>query len=107
MSWQGGGKHRGTPTPEFDKMALEGMRFWTAYAKFSCTPSRIAIKTGRHCDVTGIEERGLEYCPVSANAGGFTAFYTRTCRSLIVCEGQELAVPGSTVNITKVIKATC
>jgi len=28
---------------------------------------------------------------VSANAGGFTAFYTRTCRSLIVCEGQELA----------------
>lgn len=27
MGWQGGGKHRGTPTPALDKMALEGMRF--------------------------------------------------------------------------------
>ncbi len=27
MGWQGGGKHRGTPTPELDKMAFEGMRF--------------------------------------------------------------------------------
>jgi len=25
MGWQGGGKHRGTPTPELDKMALEGI----------------------------------------------------------------------------------
>ena len=32
MGWQGGGKHRGTPTPELDKLASEGMRFWTAYA---------------------------------------------------------------------------
>ncbi len=47
MGWQGGGKHRGTPTPELDKLAFEGMRFWTAYAEPSCTPSRIAINTGR------------------------------------------------------------
>ena len=45
IGWQGGGKHRGTPTPELDKMALEGMRFWSAYAEPSCTPSRIAINT--------------------------------------------------------------
>ncbi len=32
MGWQGGGKHRGTPTPELDQIALEGMRFWSAYA---------------------------------------------------------------------------
>lgn len=41
LGWQGGGKHRGTPTPELDKMAHEGMRFWTAYAEPSCTPSRM------------------------------------------------------------------
>jgi arylsulfatase A-like enzyme len=54
MGWQGGGKHRGTPTPQLDEMALEGMRFWSAYAEPSCTPSRIAINTGRHPVRTGL-----------------------------------------------------
>jgi arylsulfatase len=27
MGWQGGVKHRGTPTPKLDQMALGGMRF--------------------------------------------------------------------------------
>ena len=54
MGWQGGGKHRGTPTPELDKLAFEGMRFWTAYSEPSCTPSRIAINTGRHPVRTGL-----------------------------------------------------
>ncbi len=54
LGWQGGGKHRGTPTPELDKMALEGMRFWSSYAEPSCTPSRIAINTGRHPVRTGL-----------------------------------------------------
>ncbi len=54
MGWQGGGKHRGTPTPALDKMAFEGMRFWSAYAEPSCTPSRIAINTGRHPVRTGL-----------------------------------------------------
>ncbi len=54
LGWQGGGKHRGVPTPELDKMAFEGMRFWSAYAEPSCTPSRIAINTGRHPVRTGL-----------------------------------------------------
>jgi arylsulfatase len=54
MGWQGGGKHRGTPTPEMDKMAREGMRFFAAYSEPSCTPSRIAINTGRHPVRTGL-----------------------------------------------------
>ncbi|MHC4240659.1 MAG: sulfatase-like hydrolase/transferase, partial [Planctomycetota bacterium] len=54
LGWQGGGKHRGTPTPELDKMAYAGMRFWSAYAEPSCTPSRIAINTGRHPVRTGL-----------------------------------------------------
>jgi arylsulfatase len=54
MGWQGGGKHRGTPTPTLDKMAFEGIRFWSAYAEPSCTPTRIAINTGRHPVRTGL-----------------------------------------------------
>jgi len=27
LGWQGGGKHRGAPTPALDKMAMEGQRF--------------------------------------------------------------------------------
>jgi len=54
MGWQGGGKHRGTPTPQLDEMALDGTRFWSAYAEPSCTPSRIAINTGRHPVRTGL-----------------------------------------------------
>ena len=54
LGWQGGGKHRGTPTPNLDRMAREGMRFWSAYAEPSCTPTRIAINTGRHPVRTGL-----------------------------------------------------
>ncbi len=54
LGWQGGGKHRGTPTPALDRMADEGLRFWSAYAEPSCTPSRIAIMTGRHPVRTGL-----------------------------------------------------
>ena len=54
LGWQGGGKHRGTPSPSLDKMAFEGMRFWSAYAEPSCTPTRIAIMTGRHPVRTGL-----------------------------------------------------
>jgi arylsulfatase A-like enzyme len=54
LGWQGGGKHRGTPSAELDRMAYEGMRFWAAYSEPSCTPSRVAINTGRHPVRTGL-----------------------------------------------------
>ncbi|WP_170481780.1 sulfatase-like hydrolase/transferase [Ruegeria arenilitoris] len=54
LGWQGGGKHRGTPSETLDKMAFEGMRFWSGYAEPSCTPTRIAINTGRHPVRTGL-----------------------------------------------------
>jgi len=54
LGWQGGGKFRGTPTPSLDRMAREGMRFNMAYAEPSCTPTRIAIMTGRHPVRTGL-----------------------------------------------------
>jgi arylsulfatase A-like enzyme len=43
----GGGKGRGMPTPNLDKMADEGMTFFDFYAQPSCTPGRAAMQTGR------------------------------------------------------------
>lgn len=51
-----GGKVRGTPTPELDRMASEGMKFLSSYSEPSCTPSRIAIMTGRHPFRTGVDD---------------------------------------------------
>ena len=42
-----GGAARGMPTPNFDKLADEGMFFTNFYGQPSCTPGRAAIQTGR------------------------------------------------------------
>jgi arylsulfatase A-like enzyme len=42
-----GGLNRGIPTPNFDKLADEGMIFTSFYAQPSCTPGRAAMQTGR------------------------------------------------------------
>lgn len=43
----GGGAGRGMPTPNLDRMAKEGMQFWSFYGQPSCTPGRAAMITGR------------------------------------------------------------
>jgi arylsulfatase len=43
----GGGDGRGMPTPNIDRLANEGMQFYTFYAQPSCTPGRAAMQTGR------------------------------------------------------------
>jgi len=42
-----GGEGRGQATPSLDRMAKEGMTFYTFYGQPSCTPGRAAIMTGR------------------------------------------------------------
>jgi arylsulfatase len=91
LGWQGGGKHRGTPTPQLDTMAEEGMRFWSAYAEPSCTPSRIAINTGRHPVRTGqlsvlwpgqtdgLSGKEVTVAEVLSKAGYSTAMHTMVC----------------------------
>ena len=38
------------PTPNLDKLALEGMRFTDAHAPSAvCTPTRYGVLTGRYC----------------------------------------------------------
>lgn len=43
----GGGEGRGMPTPSIDRMAADGITFFSFYAQPSCTPGRAAIQTGR------------------------------------------------------------
>ena len=50
-----GGKLRGTPTPNLDKMAKQGMQFLAHYSEPSCTPTRLAFLTGRHSVRTGVD----------------------------------------------------
>ena len=44
----GGGKLRGAPTPNLDKLARQGIRFLNFYSEVECSPSRAAFMTGRH-----------------------------------------------------------
>jgi arylsulfatase len=43
----GGGEGRGMPTPNLDRLAAEGMTFFSFYAQPSCTAGRTAMQTGR------------------------------------------------------------
>ena len=43
----GGGPGRGMPTPNLERLANEGMTFFSFYAQPSCTPGRAAMQTGR------------------------------------------------------------
>jgi arylsulfatase A-like enzyme len=43
----GGGAGRGMPTPSIDRLAEDGMTFFSFYAQPSCTPGRAAMQTGR------------------------------------------------------------
>lgn len=54
--WQYGGKIRGIPTPALDQLAAEGMAFTSHYTEPSCTPTRIALMTGRHPVRTGVTD---------------------------------------------------
>lgn len=83
----GGGKLLGTETPNLDRMASEGMKFLSFYSEPSCTPTRIALLTGRHPVRTGVDEvlwpgskQGLSsdettIATLLSDAGYDTAFY--------------------------------
>ncbi len=51
----GGGKLRGTPTPNLDDLAADGMRFLQHYSEPSCTVTRAALMTGRLPIRSGID----------------------------------------------------
>jgi len=53
---QGGGAARGAPTPQIDRMAQEGIILNGFYSEPSCTPTRVALMTGRHPVRTGLTD---------------------------------------------------
>ncbi|HEY6413756.1 MAG TPA: sulfatase-like hydrolase/transferase [Edaphobacter sp.] len=50
----GGGEGRGIPTPNLDRMAAEGMTFFSFYGQPSSTPGRAAVMTGRNPNRSGM-----------------------------------------------------
>ncbi|MEZ5546734.1 MAG: sulfatase-like hydrolase/transferase [Pseudomonadales bacterium] len=52
----GGGKLRGTPTPNLDTLAADGMKLLQHYSEPSCTPTRAALMTGRLPIRSGLDE---------------------------------------------------
>lgn len=50
----GGGEGRGMPTPNLDRLAKEGMTFFSFYGQPSCTPGRAAMLTGRFPNRSGM-----------------------------------------------------
>ena len=50
----GGGEGRGMPTPHLDRLAKEGMTFFSFYGQPSCTPGRAAMLTGRFPNRSGM-----------------------------------------------------
>lgn len=52
----GGGKLRGAPTPNLDKMANQGMKFLQYYSEPACTPTRMSLNTGRYHVRSGVNQ---------------------------------------------------
>lgn len=59
MNWNSPGSFGGSPegiTPNIDRLANEGMRFWHAYVNVAvCTPSRSVMLTGLYPQRSGVE----------------------------------------------------
>lgn len=84
----GGGKIRGAPTNNLDRMAEEGMRFLSFYSEVECSPSRGAVMTGRHpirnglYNITlpgqvgiGLAGEEVTIAEVLSDAGYYTGFF--------------------------------
>ena len=56
MGIYGGGDGLGHATPELDRMAKEGLQFWSFYGQPSCTPGRAADALGSEADF-GVRRR--------------------------------------------------
>ena len=75
----GGGEGRGMPTPNIDRLADEGMTFFSFYAQPSCTPGRAAMQTGAHPEPQRHDHGGLSG-PGRRPAGGGMDAWLRCSR---------------------------
>jgi arylsulfatase A-like enzyme len=63
----GGGEAVGSPTPNIDRLAREGLRLTSAYSQPTCTPTRAALMTGRLPCRTGLIRPILAGDPIRVN----------------------------------------
>jgi arylsulfatase A-like enzyme len=84
----GGGEGRGMPTPNLDRMADDGMAFFTFYAQPSCTPGRAAMQTGR------IPNRSGMTCVAFQGQGGGLPAAEWTLASVLKTAGYETYFTG-------------
>ena len=84
----GGGEGRGMPTPNLDRMAADGMTFFSFYAQPSCTPGRAAMQTGR------IPNRSGMTCVAFQGQGGGLPAAEWTLASVLKTAGYETYFTG-------------
>jgi len=84
----GGGPGRGMPTPNLDRMAQEGMTFFSFYAQPSCTPGRAAVQTGRIPNRSGMTTVAFQ-----GQGGGLPAAEW-TCASVLKQAGYQTFFTG-------------
>ncbi|MBL8376710.1 MAG: arylsulfatase [Burkholderiales bacterium] len=65
MGCYGGGVAVGAPTPQFDRLAAQGLRLTSCYSEPTCSPSRATLLTGRVPN-----RHGLHRPPMYGEPGG-------------------------------------
>ena len=88
LGCQGGGAVRGAPTPQLDQMAREGVLLNGFYSEPSCTPTRVALMTGRHPVRTGLTDVIFPGNPAGLAPGEVTV------AELLSAEGYATAMYG-------------
>ncbi len=84
----GGGPGRGVLTPSLDRMAAEGMTFFSFYGQPSCTPGRAAVQTGRIPNRSGMTTVAFQ-----GQGGGLPAAEW-TCASVLKQAGYQTFFTG-------------
>ncbi|MCY2993811.1 MAG: arylsulfatase [Planctomycetota bacterium] len=84
----GGGEGRGMPTPGLDRLAKEGMTFYSFYGQPSCTPGRAAVQTGR------IPNRSGMTCVAFQGQGGGLPAAEWTVASVLKTAGYQTFFTG-------------
>ena len=84
----GGGEGRGMPTPSLDRMAKEGVTFFSFYGQPSCTPGRAAMLTGRFPNRSGMT------CVAFQGQGGGLPAAEWTTASLLKTAGYKTFFTG-------------
>jgi arylsulfatase A-like enzyme len=84
----GGGILRGAPTPRVDALASEGMRLLNFNVEAQCTPSRLALMTGRFSIRSGTYE-----VPIGGGLDGLT-LWEITIAELLSAQGYATGMWG-------------